>query len=74
MIKKFVMFALNFHYNWVEDCFLEEAGESMTKHLQGKWDQSYERAGAVGAMVHFYASLDRTNSEIVDKYLENYKG
>lgn len=70
--KKFVMFALNFPYNWVEDCFLEKAGKNMTDHLKTKWEDAYTRGGSSGALIHFYAMLDRKNSAIVDEYINNH--
>tara|TARA_R110000772_G_scaffold261370_2_gene379822 strand:+ start:1080 stop:1304 length:225 start_codon:yes stop_codon:yes gene_type:complete len=43
----------------------------MANHLNGKFNECYERYGALGAMTAFYNSLDATNSEIFENYLTN---
>ncbi len=70
--SKFVMFALNFPAGWVEDCFMEKVGKTMTDHLNGKWGEAFSRGGSAGSLIYFYSGLDGTNSRIVDEYISNY--
>lgn len=43
----------------------------MANHLNGKFNDCYDRFGALGAMVSFYSQLDKTNSDIFTNYLMN---
>lgn len=43
----------------------------MANHLNGKFNDMYDRYGSVGAMTAFYNSLDGTNAEIFVNYLMN---
>jgi hypothetical protein len=74
IVNKFVMFALNFPQNWVEQCFKDKIDNHLVNHLKIKWMTAYERGGSAGAMIYFYSSLDRNNQSIIDNYLKEYRG
>ena len=43
----------------------------MANHLNEKFNDMYDRHGALGAMTAFYNSLDGTNAQIFENYLIN---
>lgn len=66
-------FCFNFNYNFIEKCWKDDP--HLIDHLKKKFDDAYERDGAVGSIPRFMTELDRDNQIKFSKWInENYKG
>lgn len=65
-VTHFVYFCLNYPQN-----FLDAFPESSRKHLSGKFDSAYEKAGSYGAMIKFWMELDAENTKIFALWIKN---
>ena len=74
-INKFIFYAYNFEHNFIAKVW---GTGSLGQHLSGKFQEAYSRYGAMGALLAFYAELDRGNkvkllTYIVDTYKDEQK-
>ena len=69
VLSKFVKFAFNYPPLFCLKIWNDNP--HMANHLNGKFNDYYDRHGPTGAMTAFYNSLDSTNSEIFANYLIN---
>lgn len=69
ILEQFVKFALNYPPLFCLKIWKDNP--HMANHLNGKFNDCYDRYGSLGAMTAFYNSLDGTNSEIFANYLMN---
>lgn len=69
-IQKFAFYNYNFEYNFVKKVWGEGP---FADHLQGKFNYMYDKYGAMGALLGFYAELDSSNKvKLLEYILENY--
>lgn len=66
VVTHFVYFCLNYPQS-----FLDAFSESSRKHLSGKFDYAYEKAGSYGAMIKFWTELDAENTKIFAIWIKN---
>jgi hypothetical protein len=67
----FVMFALNYPPNFIEDCFGQRI---ITQHLLSKW-ASLDGYDGYAKMVRFWSLMSDDNRDTLYNWiLENYKG
>lgn len=69
-INKFAFYNYNFEYNFIKKVWGEGP---LADHLQSKFNALYERYGAMGCLLAFYAELDSSNKVKLLQYIvENY--
>lgn len=72
-IKKFAYFASNYPPNFINLVWADDL--NLAKHLSGKFMDSYNRNGAMGALNGFYLNLSSSNQDkLEDWIIENYNG
>ena len=67
-IAKFVQFAYNFPPKFIEEAFNSE-GQNMVNHLEGKFNEFYNKVGASCVMLKFYTELDSENRKLLENYI-----
>lgn len=70
-INKFIYFSLNFPHDFIEKIWGERKPFSLSEHLQGKFNNFYERYGSAGVMQVFYAELDGNNKRLMLDWILN---
>lgn len=69
-IQKFCFYNYNFEYNFVEKIWGTGAEG---QHFKSKFNAAYDRYGAMGALLAFYAELDNSNKvKLLTYILDNY--
>lgn len=74
VVRHFVFFSLNFHYDFIEKAFASRP-KWLQDHIKNKWAMAYDKGGPYGAMNVFYTELDREHQDILAEYIrDNYTG
>lgn len=70
-INKWFYFSMNYESDFIKKCWSDKP--NLASHLQGKFDDYYERYGSDAVMNVFYAALDWGNRKrLLDWVLTNY--
>lgn len=73
-IRHFLYFIFNFSNGFVEKCWADEP-QHIQDHIKQKWEDAYDREGAVGAVPRFFMELDAEQQDKFASWVEkNYTG